>query len=34
MSETIEDAKTEPRPTWTKLKDGWKVRIPKEWWDN
>lgn len=34
MSETIEDAKTEPRPTWTKLKDGWEVRIPKEWWDN
>lgn len=34
MSETIEDAKTEPRPIWTKLKDGWKVRIPKEWWDN
>lgn len=34
MSDTIEDAKTEPRPTWTKLKDGWKVRIPKEWWDN
>ena len=34
MSDTIENAKTEPRPTWTKLKDGWKVRIPKEWWDN
>jgi hypothetical protein len=34
MSDTIENAKTEPRPIWTKLKDGWKVRIPKEWWDN
>lgn len=34
MSDTIENVKTEPRPTWTKLKDGWKVRIPKEWWDN
>lgn len=24
----------EPRPTWAKLNDGWKVRIPKDWWDN
>lgn len=29
MSETIEDAKTEPRPIWTKLKDGWKSESRK-----
>lgn len=34
MGNDNENTNVEPRPTWTKLKDGWKVRIPKEWWDN
>lgn len=34
MGSDNENTNMEPRPTWTKLKDGWKVRIPKEWWDN
>lgn len=30
----MDTAKTEPRPVWTKMDDGWKVRIPKNWYDN